>query len=232
MVFFRSAAVRRLVCLIACFAAALTVGARASSAGFFLSNLDPNDSLNTAGGLLGFESSGAISVGFKVLAPTVLTSVDMKLRANTGSSLTKDATLVLRANDNAGNPGDQVTTFNSVALGTSFQTATFIPTTTVTLTAGSTYWLTLGTTISAGVDNDGLVAGSRNPAVDPSGTDGEFVGLRLGTPDTQFASPLFTAAPSIQITGISAVPEPASTGLFISVAAGMYLARRRAKRSD
>ncbi len=183
-----------------------------SSAAFMLSNLAADESLNTAGALSGFEASGAISVGFKVLTPTTLSSVALRLKANTGSSATKDATLVLRE-DNTGSPGAKLADFNTVTLGTNFQTASFNPTTNVVLTSGSTYWLTLGTTIVAGGDGDGLVAGSRNPAVNPSGTDGEFVGLRFGTPDTQISSPLFTDAPSIQILSITAVPEPTTLGL-------------------
>lgn len=199
------------LCMVGLLGCIWVTSASTSAAAFILSNLAANDSLNTAGSLAGFEASGAISVGFKVLAPTTLNSVELRLRANTGSSATKDATLVLR-DDNAGSPGTKLADFNTVAVvGTSFQTANFNPTTNVVLTSGSTYWLTLGTTIQGG--GDGLVAGSRNPAVNPSGTDGEFVGLRFGAPDTQISSPLFTDAPSIQIQGITAVPEPTTLGL-------------------
>ncbi len=158
--------------------------------------------------MFGFEASGAISVGFKVLAPTTLSNVELRLRANNGSSATKDATLALRA-DNAGNPGAKLADFNTVAVGTNFQVASFNPTTNVVLTSGSTYWLTLGTTIVGG--GDGLVAGTQNPISNPSGTGGEFVGLRFGTPDTQ--NLVFTDTPSIQIQGITAVPEPTTLGL-------------------
>ncbi|MCC6510452.1 MAG: hypothetical protein IT423_15230, partial [Pirellulaceae bacterium] len=122
-----------------------------SAAAFMLSNLAALESDNTAGSVFGFEASGAISVGFKVFAPTTLGSVELRLRANNGSSATKNATLELR-DDNAGNPGAKLADFNTVAVGTSFQAASFNPTTNVVLTSGSTYWLTLGTTILGGGD--------------------------------------------------------------------------------
>lgn len=200
-----------------------------ANAAFLLSNLAANESLNTAGALSGFETSGAISVGFKVLASTTLTNVDLRLRANTGSSATKDATLVLR-DDNAGSPGAKLADFNAVTVGSNFQTASFNPTANVVLASGSTYWLTLGTTIVAGGDGDGLVAGSRNPSINPSGSDGEFAGLRFGTPDIQISSPLFTDAPSIQILGITAVPEPTSLGLT-GMAAVVIFRRFQRRRS-
>lgn len=204
-------------------------GLSPAKANFVLSNLAADESLNSAGGLSGFEASGAISIGFRVLVPTTLTTVGLRLRANTGSSASKDATLVLR-DDNAGNPGTKLADFNAVTLGTTFQTASFSPTSTINLTAGSTYWLTLGTTITAGGDGDALVAGSRNPAVNPSGSNGEFVGLRFGTPDIQISSPLFTDAPSIQVLGITTVPEPATIGLFLSLATPLVLRSRRSRK--
>lgn len=214
-------------CMAALFTCIWLTNSASSSAGFLLSNLATDELLNTAGSLSGFEASGAISVGFRVLTPMTLSSVEFRLRANTGSSATKDATLVLR-DDNAGNPGAKLADFNAVALGTSFQTASFNPTTNVVLATGSIYWLTLGTTIVVGGDGDGLVAGSRNPAINPSGTDGEFVGLRFGTPETQISSPLFTDAPSIQIN-ITAVPEPTALGLagLATVVLLRHIKRRR-----
>ena len=215
-------------CMAALFGCVWLANSSTATAAFLLSNLAATESLNTAGALTGFEASGAISVGFKVLAPTTLTNVDLRLRANTGSSATKDATLALRE-DNSGSPGTKLADFNTVTLGTNFQIASFAPTTNVVLTSGSTYWLTLGTTIVAGGDGDGLVAGSRNPASNPSGSDGEFMGLRFGTPDIQISSPLFTDAPSIQILGITAVPEPTSLGLagLATVVLAKRIKRRR-----
>ncbi len=131
------------------------INSSTSTAAFLFSNLATDESLNTAGTLTGFQATGAISVGFKVLAPTTLSSVEFRLRSNNGASTSKDATLVLR-DDNAGNPGAKLAEFNTVTLGTSFQIASFNPTTNVVLTSGSTYWLTLGTTIEGG--GDGLVA--------------------------------------------------------------------------
>lgn len=200
-----------------------------AKAEFLLTNLAADDSLNTAGGLAAFETSGAISIGFKVLVPTTLTAVDLRLRANTGSSASKDATLVLRDDVN-GNPGTKLVDFSTVTLGTSFQSASFSPTANISLTAGSTYWLTLGTTIVAGGNGDGLVAAARNPAVNPSGSDGEFVGLRFGSPEIQVSSPFFTDAPSIQIQGITAVPEPTVVGLFLGLATVLGWRERHSRK--
>lgn len=188
-------------------------------------------STNDNGSPSGFASSGGYSIGFTVgAAPITITSVDLRLRTNFDPGL---ATLELRS-DVSGNPSSTaLASFGNQTVTNVFSTVNFTPTAVMQLSAGSSYWLTIGTQLSA---PDGLNIGSNDPSIPPTGTLATFAGLRFGFFNNQTNVvpdiPGFTNTLTFAINGdITAVPEPSSL-LSIVIVCGVFEGyRRRTKRS-
>lgn len=185
-------------------------------------------SSNDNGALAGFESSVAYSIGFTVGAnPLTLTSVDLRLRSNTDPGL---ATLQLRS-DVGGNPASTaLSSFGNQNVTSSFGTISFSPTGTVSLSAGTKYWLTIGTLMSA---PNGLIVGANGPSLLPTGPYASFDsnnGIRSGLANDQSTDVSgFVSTPTFAINGsITAVPEPTSIAL-VGFACSLVALRVRRK---
>jgi PEP-CTERM motif len=182
-------------------------------------------SSNDTGALAAFESSVAYSIGFTVGAtPLTLSSVDIRLRSNTDPGF---ATLQLRS-DVGGNPASTaLSTFGNQLVTSSFGTITFAPSGPVSLTAGTKYWLTIGTLMQA---PNGLIIGANGTTNLPTGTLASFDGIRSGLANNQSTDVSgFVSTPTFAINGsIAAVPEPTSIAL-VGFACSLVALRLRRK---
>ena len=163
----------------------------------------------------------AISVGLKTSPQISITSVEFYLKAlNQQSGF--NATLKLRADD-ANNPGTTLSEFNPVSIPESnYAKLSFTPIAATQLNANTTYWFTLESNLPSG---NALNIGARDPAIDPAATSfASFSGTRFGPSNDQ--SSVFPFAPSFQVNGITAVPEPSSLAL-VSLPLLYLLHRRR-----
>lgn len=185
-------------------------------------------STNDNGTAAGFGSGVGYSIGFTVGSTSVtLTSVDLRLRSNTSSGL---ATLELRRDNNNNPESGSLALFGNQTVTNGFSTISFTPTATMQLTAGSKYWLTIGTQLAP---PDGLLIGSDDQSIPFAGTFATFNGLRSGLFDNQTTViPSGANTPTFAINGtITAVPEPSS---FVTFALGCGIFewyRRRSMRS-
>lgn len=180
-----------------------------------IGNLPGNDGVQFV-----FDSASALSVGFNV-GPTQITVTSVVFQLN-AQGTSGNASVEIRSN-NGGSPAptgffafdSQLITTGGVAQ------YTFSSALSPVLSANTTYWLTLGTSLNA---PNALRVSASDPSEIPSGAYATFVGQRTGDPNDQttvLPDPPFSI-PSFQINGVVssvAVPEsPPWTGLLIGFA--------------
>ena len=209
---------KSIACLAVCLL--LSLPRQSARADLILGNL--SDSSNDTTATIVLAPNSAISVGLKTNTQISLTSVNFYLMAN-NDQLGFNATLKLRADDN-NKPGTTLSTVSTVSIPTSnFALLSFAPAASTQLDANATYWFTLESNF---IDNaDALWIGARSNGIDPPATSfASFSGTRFGPINDQSSVYPF-AAPSFQVNGITAVPEPSSLAL-VSLPL-LYLLRRR-----
>jgi hypothetical protein len=139
------------------------------------------------------------------------------------------ASLELR-NDVSGNPassGIAITSRNITS--TSYGTYNFASQTPISLSANTTYWLTISYNIA-----DSIGVASSNAAAVPTGAYASFEGLRTGpladqTVDPNSVIPNLFPPPAIQINGLTAVPEPQSFVLISMLAVPLAFQQFRSR---
>jgi hypothetical protein len=160
---------------------------------------------NDLGAYNGISSGFAYSIGITVGTNALqLDSVDLRLKSISASG---NATVELRS-DIAGTPSAAaLKTFTSQTVSANgFNTYSFAPNGTVSLSAGTTYWLTI---LNDFQNPNGLIISASNPPATPTSLAASYAGLRFGTPTNQALNAMTLPVPSFQLNGsISAVPEP------------------------
>jgi hypothetical protein len=223
------AAMRRLAVLGVMLTFSTVSGARAGSVTVIGNYPENNDGNLSAVASLG--GSYAKAVGFTMGAqPIDLESVTLRLAQQPGSTSTLSVQLF--GGSSAGPSGPELVDFNTTSIPTLASNVTFLPTTSLVLAAGTTYWLeALGQSDTL----NGIVWYASSPSVTPTG-----LATSLGA---QFSSDFSSGgllSPSnvlntFEVTGfqdtITGVPEPA--GLIqgtISVLAGLLVVWWRLRR--
>lgn len=208
---------KSIACLVVCLL--LSLSWQSARADLILGNL--SNAADDAAGRYVLGSDSAIAMGLSTKSQISITSVEFYLKANSPQP-GFNATLKLRSDD-ANNPGTVLSEFNPVSIPPSnFAKLSFTPVGSIQLNANTTYWFALESNLPS---SNALNIGTRATAVDPAATSfASFSGMRFGLSNQWAPSPF--AAPSFQVNGITAVPEPNSLAL-VSLPL-LYLLRRRA----
>jgi hypothetical protein len=163
--------------------------------------------------LAGLESYESFTVGPQT---ATLQGFSFQMTWDTGSTAHVDI-----LSNNAGNPGTLLVTTNTYTFGGGNPGVAYIPATSMTLTAGSTYFIHL-------VRESGSLGANISGASAETGLPGWSIGnSSYIIADKQWSS----GVPMFSVDIASAVPEPATSAVMVgAVALGLVALRRRFRR--